>query len=284
MFDCGWKRETAAWQPTAGESLFLARKEKGMTHHSDYAVRERGGIQVRDYTRGDSFSAVRRELGETGLRGILDRINFNRVSRALTWVSLGLGIMQLTMPKQVQKLVGVRRGDHSGLIRFIGAREIISALLIMTQAHPHRGVWSRVLGDGIDVGLLGAAYNMPRVKKNRVTTTAAALTGLMALDALTASQLNRQQDEGKRYSVMTNADLNSRAENGAFHVSRSVTINRSPEELYNFWRNFENLPRFMYHLEKVEVLDDRHSHWVANAPGGANVSWDAEITDERPTR
>src|SRR5436305_3788163 len=36
-------------------------------------------------------------------------------------------------------------------------------------------------------------------------------------------------------------------------VEKSVTINRSPEELYRFWRNFENLPRFMNHLESVKV-------------------------------
>ena len=65
-------------------------------------------------------------------------------------------------------------------------------------------------------------------------------------------------------------------------VEKSVTVNRSPEELYRFWRNFEHLPQFMDHLQSVRVIDDRHSHWVAKAPARTSVEWDAEIVDERP--
>ncbi len=64
-------------------------------------------------------------------------------------------------------------------------------------------------------------------------------------------------------------------------VQRSVTINRPVEEVYRFWRNLENLPRFMSHLESVHVTGDRRSHWVARAPLGRNVEWDAEILDEK---
>jgi uncharacterized membrane protein len=63
-----------------------------------------------------------------------------------------------------------------------------------------------------------------------------------------------------------------------------MNINRSPEELYAFWRHFENLPRFMPNLESVTVQDDRRSHWVAKAPFGASVAWDAEITEDVPNR
>lgn len=70
-------------------------------------------------------------------------------------------------------------------------------------------------------------------------------------------------------------------EGSATEIHRSVTVNRPRGELYRFWRDFENLPRFMEHLESVTVLDDRRSHWVAKGPGGKSVEWDAEITDER---
>lgn len=54
-------------------------------------------------------------------------------------------------------------------------------------------------------------------------------------------------------------------------------------ELYAFWRHFENLPRIMSHLRSVERSNDRVSHWVANTiPGGPNVEWNAEITDDVP--
>ncbi len=64
-------------------------------------------------------------------------------------------------------------------------------------------------------------------------------------------------------------------------VQKAVTINKSPEELYRFWRNFENLPRFMTHLESVRVMGDRESHWVAKAPANTTVEWDAEIIEDR---
>ena len=64
-------------------------------------------------------------------------------------------------------------------------------------------------------------------------------------------------------------------------VERAVTINKPADELYRFWRDFENLPRFMTHLESVRVTDGKHSHWVAKGPAGKTVEWDAEVTAER---
>ena len=63
-------------------------------------------------------------------------------------------------------------------------------------------------------------------------------------------------------------------------VVKSVTINKSADELYNFWRNFENLPKFMNHLESVKVIDDKKSEWTAKAPLGYEANWSAEITDD----
>ncbi|AWN21875.1 cyclase [Deinococcus irradiatisoli] len=64
-------------------------------------------------------------------------------------------------------------------------------------------------------------------------------------------------------------------------VEKAMTIGVSPQELYTFWRNFENLPRFMNHLESVKVQEGgQRSHWVAKAPLGSEVAWDAEITED----
>lgn len=68
---------------------------------------------------------------------------------------------------------------------------------------------------------------------------------------------------------------------GKVHVAKSVTINKSQQELYSFWRNFENLPQFMSHLESVKKIDNRRSHWRAKAPIGSSVEWDAEITSDQ---
>ena len=66
------------------------------------------------------------------------------------------------------------------------------------------------------------------------------------------------------------------------HVTKTITINRPIDEVYTFWRDFENLPRFMYHLEIVETTRSNRSHWVAKAPAGKSVEWDAEVTEDRP--
>jgi uncharacterized membrane protein len=69
---------------------------------------------------------------------------------------------------------------------------------------------------------------------------------------------------------------------GTSQVRKSLIINRAPEELYQYWHDFENLPNIMKHLESVRVRDERRSHWVAKAPAGTSVEWDAEITEDRP--
>jgi uncharacterized membrane protein len=66
-------------------------------------------------------------------------------------------------------------------------------------------------------------------------------------------------------------------------VESSLTINRSPEELYRFWRNLGNLPRFMHNLESVHSMGGNRSHWVAQGPMGSRVEWDAEILTDRPS-
>lgn len=232
---------------------------------------QRGGIRVRDYTQGDRMS-----------RSVLKKINIDQVARALIWASMGLGMMEIIMPRRIQKLVGVRRGNYSGLIRAAGIREMMHAFLIFIQARPLTGVWSRVAGDALDLGLLGAAFTTPRVKQNRLSIATASILGITALDVLTALQLNRKRAEAKGYSAITQAELDGRIPGRGFHVMRSITINSSPETLYRFWRNFENLPQFMIHLQEVRVLDERRSHWVTKGPAGTQVEWDAEITDDRP--
>lgn len=69
---------------------------------------------------------------------------------------------------------------------------------------------------------------------------------------------------------------------GSASLSRSLTIGKSPNEVYRFWRDFQNLPRFMRHIESITDAGDRRSHWVARVPAGNPVEWDAEIIEDRP--
>jgi uncharacterized membrane protein len=65
-------------------------------------------------------------------------------------------------------------------------------------------------------------------------------------------------------------------------VERTITINRPRHELYEFWRDFRNLPFFMENIESVTVIDDRRSHWVVRGPSDSTVEWDSVITEDVP--
>lgn len=65
------------------------------------------------------------------------------------------------------------------------------------------------------------------------------------------------------------------------HIEMSIAINKSAEELFTFWRDFKNLPRFMRNLESVTELDETRSHWIAKGPGETRIEWDAEIYNEK---
>jgi uncharacterized membrane protein len=69
----------------------------------------------------------------------------------------------------------------------------------------------------------------------------------------------------------------------SIRVEKTVTIqNKSPEELYTYWRNFENLPTFMKNLQSVRIVNDTRSHWAAKSPLGNSIEWDAEMLIDRP--
>jgi uncharacterized membrane protein len=65
-------------------------------------------------------------------------------------------------------------------------------------------------------------------------------------------------------------------------VGRTISINRSRQELYDFWRDFRNLPLFMENIESVQVFDGSRSHWKVRGPAGTDLEWDSIITEDVP--
>lgn len=188
-----------------------------------------------------------------------------KLAQGLGWFSLGLGLAELLAPRAVAKVAGLQ-GAHTGLIRLYGLREIASGVGIFSQRKPAEAVWSRVAGDAIDLASLGSAFAAPGAKKGRLAFATASVLGVTALDVMCAQQLSS-----------SNGSHNREVE-----VTRSVVINAPAEQLYNYWHNFEQLPSFMKHLESVTATGDRRSHWIAKAPGGTTVEWDAEVTEDEP--
>jgi len=183
-----------------------------------------------------------------------------KLSRALGWFSIGLGMAELLAPKKVAKLIGVR--DGRPVLRAFGAREIASGVGILSRRQPAGWVWSRVGGDLMDLAVLGSALGSRRSNRGRVASAVAAVAGVTVLDALCARKLSSQQRDRPEET--------------------SVIINRPPDECYRYWRNLENLPTFMSYLESVRQMGDKRSHWVARVPPDTRIEWDAEITNEIP--
>ncbi len=80
-------------------------------------------------------------------------------------------------------------------------------------------------------------------------------------------------DDSERYGVTAGQGCK---------VEEVMTVNKPAGELFALWRQFDRLPRFMDHLKEVKVLGGGKSHWVAKAPLGMSVEWDAEVVNERP--
>ncbi len=72
--------------------------------------------------------------------------------------------------------------------------------------------------------------------------------------------------------------------NSAALVQKSVSILKPREELYRYWRDFSNLATFMENIDRIDVKDDKHSHWVVKAPAGRTVEWDAVVVEDEPGR
>jgi uncharacterized membrane protein len=208
----------------------------------------------------------RRHNGNGKQQDGLNNLATERLAQGLGWFSIGLGLAEFLAPRGVAKIAGLQ-GEHTGLIRLFGLREIASGIGIFMQERPAAAVWARVAGDALDIACLGAAFASSESKKGRLAFATANVLAVTALDVLCAQQLSNSN--GARPTGLT-------------HVQQSLIINAAPEELYQFWRNFENLPRFMQHLESVQELSDGRSHWVVKAPAGTTVEWDAEILNERP--
>lgn len=195
-----------------------------------------------------------------------------RLANGLGWFSIGLGTAQLFAADAVCRLVGVDR-DRMAVMRVLGARELAAGIGVLSQRRQGAWLQARVAGDVMDLALLGMAL-AASPNKGRVLGAMAAVAGVTVLDVYGARALG--STEGVRLPTRM---LPAGREQP---VSARLTVNRSIEDCYRFWRELTNLPRFMANIEEVRVLDEKRSRWSARAPAGTRVEWDAEITEERP--
>lgn len=126
-----------------------------------------------------------------------------------------------------------------------------------------------------------AAYGLSRLRSNGWLWTG--LGGLLLRRGVTAHCDIYEAMGVDTFAAANDTRAALRGARGV-NVLESVTINRAVPELYRFWRNLENLPQLMRHLQSVEKLTDTISRWRAKGPAGVTVEWEAEICNEVPDK
>lgn len=198
------------------------------------------------------------------VRKVGDRDTLNR---SLGLFSIGLGLTQLLAPKTLGRAIGV--GDQATVMRLCGVRELASGIGLLSGKAPAAFSTSRVIGDVMDLALLGASLRSPQANPSRIAAAATAVASVTAVDVY-ASKLDIRDSMARAAQEVP--------------VTVTLAINATPEKLYEFWRKFENLPRFMQNLESVRETGDRTSHWIAKVPGGLRLQWQSEIVDDQPNQ
>ncbi|WP_446219543.1 SRPBCC family protein [Micromonospora sp. IBHARD004] len=211
-----------------------------------------------------------------GMRSVTDTLGIERASqdrpseglaRFLGWFSLGLGAAAIGARSRVSRLSGIDDSRTAQtVLQIAGVRELGHAAALLVPRRAGWGAWTRVAGDAMDLAACGRALQGRRgERRRRLAYATAAVAGITAVDLYTAVRVARRR---------------RRPEGNEVHAA--VTVNRSVEDAYRFWHDFENLPRFMHHLQSVRMTGDRRSRWTAKAPAGRRVVWDAEVVDDRP--
>ncbi len=186
-------------------------------------------------------------------------------ARALGVLSAGLGATALLAPREAARRAGLRDDDRTlALVRAVGVRELLVFPGLLRAAAPAGWLRVRVLGDLVDLVLLGAELDEARGgRRELLARTTTAVVGLTALDLLAARRSARAST--------------------ALRLTAAITVKRPADEVYAVWRDLTRLPTFMTHLEEVRPTSDTRSVWRAAAPVG-RISWEAEITEDAPGR
>jgi uncharacterized membrane protein len=193
------------------------------------------------------------------------------VATGLGWFSIGLGAAEMMFPTEMARLIGAPTTSRvRAMLRGFGAREVAAGLAILARPHDPRPIWGRVAGDALDLFALRSVTSPNSGASSRRALAGASVAAVTIVDAMCAMQLGRE----------ASTETGDHAARG-FDVRYSVTIRRPIGDVYGFWRNFSNFPRFMRDLESVTVTGDRQSRWRINGPAGVPIEWGAEIVSDQ---
>jgi uncharacterized membrane protein len=193
-------------------------------------------------------------------------------STFLGWFSVGIGTLGLVAPRVVARAIGVQPTPMwNGVLRFFGARELANGAGILANPRSKEWVGLRVGGDALDLATLGVALTQA-TRPSRTLAATAFVLGAAVLDLLGTERLAERRKAPTREYARRAEPI----------VLRSITVGRPVNEVYAYWKDFTNFPRFMRHVESIESLGDGRSRWRATGPAGTRAEWTSEIVDDRP--
>jgi uncharacterized membrane protein len=188
------------------------------------------------------------------------------LAKGLGWFSIGLGLAKMVAPGKMSQWIGLPdRAGNRALLRLYGIGQFTAGAGILSGRGVDGWMWSRVAGDMVDIATLGSAMRSEDTNRTRLATATAAVLGMTALDMYCSRELTR-----------------TASKDGRMRFVKTIIVDRPPEEVYAFWRDLRNLPRFMERLESIQILSDRISRWKGRAPAGMTVEWNSEITRDEP--
>jgi hypothetical protein len=232
-------------------------------------------MEVNADTEIGSSSGRSRAIARTPARSRGQENNgTDALSRGLGWFSIGLGLAQLVAPRGVARIAGAEPTDDTiHLMRALGAREFLSGVGILSGQRSDTWLRARVAGDVMDLALLGKLMASESADRGKAAMATLAVAGVTALDVLAAKRSGNARDNGNRNG---NGNGNGSGDPpsvqpGTRTIRRTITINRSPDEVESFWRQHAS----------VDPALDEHIRFVP-APGGRGTEVHLLRTYEKP--
>lgn len=188
------------------------------------------------------------------------------LSRSLGLISLALGAVEIAAPDRMKAFLG---GGDPSVIRVLGVREIATGVAVLTLRNPAPAFWVRIGGDVLDIALLSRLLSSARSNTGPVAASLGSVGLTTVLDLLAAVRYGREGASGE-------------GRGAARPVERSLTVGRSPDDLYALWRAPETLPRLMDGQGSVSHEADGSQRWRLDVPKGKPVEWTTTVTADEP--
>lgn len=232
-----------------------------------------------------------------------------RTANGLVYLGLGAALMYLLDPQQGRKrrndlanqLDSTRRKVQRGTDMVVrDATNRTHGMLVQTQQWlraqrgriENRGAIGPLESSGAGPAVAAAKNAVAPWQRDHWSPAQRALAGIVGAGLATSGYVRGGLlgvgmcvgGVGLVARAMANERLGALAHGKGFSVDRTIRIDAPVERVFAFWRDSENLARWMSHVREVRQLGGERFHWVVDGPAGAPVEWTSELTDVRENR